>query len=151
MQLFETIGGFVDHLQSEKTTLSPPQMHALLDHLQTRHGGSQALLDAILRGETSTQPESFLQNGPSQLLQDFYDSLPDHQISIQKGSTSLSSFEIEVDNAAVALKSQLTDVCSDPALMLNFQPGMQGVTSINLTEEKAIIRSPPLRGNIAQS
>ena len=82
MELLETIGGFVDHFQSEMTTLSPPQMHALLDHLWTRHGSSQALLDAIQRGETSTQPESFLQNGPSQLLQDF---LLDHQINIQKG------------------------------------------------------------------
>ena len=61
MELLETIGSFVDHFQSEMTTLSPPQMHALLDHLQTRHGGSQALLDAIRRGKTSTQPESFLQ------------------------------------------------------------------------------------------
>ena len=42
----------------------------------------QVLLDAIRRGKTSTQPESFLQAGPSQLLQDFFDSLPDHQIDI---------------------------------------------------------------------
>ena len=54
MELLEAIGGFVDHFQSEMTTLSPPQMHALLHHLQTRHGGGQALLDAIWRGETST-------------------------------------------------------------------------------------------------
>ena len=65
MELLETIGGFVDHFQSEITTLSPPQMHALLDHLWNRHGGGQALLDAIWRGETSTRPESFLQNSPS--------------------------------------------------------------------------------------
>ena len=57
MELLETIGGFVGHFQSEMTTLSPPQMHALLDHLWTRHGGGQALLDAIQRGETSTRPE----------------------------------------------------------------------------------------------
>ena len=87
------------------TTLSPPQMHALLDHLQTRHGGGQALLDAIRRGETSTRPESFLQNGPFQLLKDFFNSLPDHQIDIQKGSTALSCFEMEIDNAAVILKT----------------------------------------------
>ena len=68
MELLETIGSFVDHFQSEMTTLSPSQMHTLLDYLQTRCGGSQALLDAIRRGETSTQPESFLQDGPSQLL-----------------------------------------------------------------------------------
>ena len=39
MELLKTISGFVDHFQSEMTTLSPPQMHALLDHLQTRCGG----------------------------------------------------------------------------------------------------------------
>ena len=70
-ELLETVGGFVDHFQSEMATLSPPQMHALLDHLQTRCGGGQALLDAIRRGETLTRPESFLQNSPSQLLLDF--------------------------------------------------------------------------------
>ena len=74
MELLETISSFVGHFQSEMTTLSVPQVHALLDHLWTRRGGGQALLDAIWRGETSTQPESFLQNSPSQLLQDFFDS-----------------------------------------------------------------------------
>ena len=49
MELLETIGSFVDHFQSEMTNLSPPQMHALLDHLQTRRGGGQVLLDAIQR------------------------------------------------------------------------------------------------------
>ena len=84
MELLETISSFVDHFQSEMTTLSPPQMHALLDHLRTRRGGGQALLDAFRRGKTSTQPESFLQARPSQLLQDFFDSLPNHQIDIQQ-------------------------------------------------------------------
>ena len=55
MELLETISSFVDHFQSEMTTLSPPQMHALFDHLWTRRGGGQALLDAIRRGETSTR------------------------------------------------------------------------------------------------
>ena len=54
MELLETIGSFVDHFHSEMTTVCPPQMHALLDHLWTRCGGGQALLDAIWRGETST-------------------------------------------------------------------------------------------------
>ena len=124
-------------------------MHTLLDHLWTRCGGGQALLDAIQRGETSTQPESFLQNDPSQLLQDFFDSLPDHQIDIQKDSTALSHFEIKVDNAAVILKTQLTDVCFNPALMLNFKPSVQGITTIDLTQEEAIVKFPPLRRNIA--
>ena len=46
-ELLETVSGFVDHFQSEMATLSPPQMHALLDHLHTRWGSGQALLDAI--------------------------------------------------------------------------------------------------------
>ena len=82
MKLLETIGSFVDHFQSEMMTLSPPQIHTLLDHLQTRHCGGQALLDALRKGKTSTRPESFLQAGPSQLLQDFFDPLPNHQINI---------------------------------------------------------------------
>ena len=105
MELLETISRFVHHFRSEMTTLSPPQMHAVLNHLWTRHGGGQALLDAIRRGETSTRPESFLQASPSQLLQDFFNSLPDHQIDIQKDSTALSHLEIEVDNAAITLRT----------------------------------------------
>ena len=54
MELLETISSFVDHFRSEMTTLSLPEMHALLNHLCTRHGGGQALLDAIRRGKTST-------------------------------------------------------------------------------------------------
>ena len=37
-ELLETVGSFVDHFQSEMSTLSPLQMHALLDHLSTRKG-----------------------------------------------------------------------------------------------------------------
>ena len=33
--------------------------------------------------------------------------------------------------------------------MLNFEPSIQGITTINLTQEEAIIKFPPLRGNIA--
>ena len=32
--------------------------------------------------------------------------------------------------------------------MLNFKPSMQGITTINLTQEEAIVKFPPLRGNI---
>ena len=105
MELLETIGSFVDHFQSEMATLSPPQMHTLLGHLQTRWGGGQALLDAIQREETSSRPESFLQSSLSQLLLDFYTALPDHQINIQRNLTALSHFKIEVNNAAMALKT----------------------------------------------
>ena len=46
-ELHETVASFVDHFQTEMVTLSPPQMHALLDHLHTRWAGGQALLDTI--------------------------------------------------------------------------------------------------------
>ena len=96
-----------------------------------------------------SRPESFPQNGHSQLLPDFYDALPDHQINIQKGLTALSRFKVKVDNGAVALRSWLMDVCSNPALMLNFKPSVQGVTTIDLTQEEAVVKFPPSRGNTA--
>ena len=37
--LLEVVGRFIDQFQTEMTTLSPPQMHTLLDHLRTRQGG----------------------------------------------------------------------------------------------------------------
>ena len=49
-ELLETISGFMDHFQMEMITLSPPQMHTLLDHLHTRQGSGQALLDTIRHG-----------------------------------------------------------------------------------------------------
>ena len=142
-ELLETIGGFVDLFQSEMTTLSPPQMHALLDHLWTRCGASQVLLDAIQRGETSTRPESFLQNVPFQLNLDFYDALPDHQINIQKGLTALSHFKIEVNNAAV-LRSWLMDVLKSSS-HAQLQTKCAGVTTINLIQEESVVKFPPLR------
>ena len=32
--------------------------------------------------------------------------------------------------------------------MLNFEPSVQGITTIDLTQEEAIVKFPPLRGNI---
>ena len=84
-------------------------------------------------GNTSTQPESFLDKGPSHLLQSFFYSLPDHQVDIKRGSTVLTQMEVEVNNTAAALQACMTDVCADPNLMLNLKPSVQGVTTINLT------------------
>ena len=74
-----------------------------------------------------------------------------YQINIQKDSTALSCYKIEVNNTAIALRSWLTDVCSNPALMLDFKPSVQGVTTINLTQGEAVVKFPPLRENIAPS
>ena len=90
-ELLETIAGFIDHFQMEMITLSPPQMHTLLDHLRARQAGGQALLDVIRHGNTSTWPESFLDKGPSHLLQSFFDSLTHHQVDIKRGFNSFNS------------------------------------------------------------
>ena len=42
----------------------------------------------------------------------------------------------------------MTDVCADPTLILNLEPSVQGVTTINLTRDEAVIKFPPERGNI---
>ena len=102
-ELLETVASFIDHFQTEMVTLSPPQMHALLDHLCTRWAGGQAMLDAIHQGNTWTRPESFLDKGPSHLLWSLIDALPDHQVTVQKGSTVPTQLEVEVNNVATAL------------------------------------------------
>ena len=148
MELLKTIAGFIDHFHLEMIPLSPPQMHALLDHLRTRWAGGQALLDAIRCGNTSTRPESFLDKGPSHLLQSFFDSLPDHQVDIKRGSTALTQIEVEVNSTAAALRACMTNVCADPTLMLNLKPSVQAVTTIDLTQDEAVIKFPLERGNI---
>ena len=102
-ELLETMAGFIDHFQMEMITLSPPQMHAPLDHLCARWAGGQALLDVIRHSNTLTQPESFLDKGPSHLLQSSFDSLPDHQVDIKRVSTALTQIEVEINSAAAAL------------------------------------------------
>ena len=42
----------------------------------------------------------------------------------------------------------MKDVCADPTFMLNLQPTVIGVTTIDLTRDKVIIKYPPERGNI---
>ena len=102
-ELLETIAGFIDHFQMEMITLSPPQMHTLLDHLCSRWAGGQALLDVISCSNTSTWPKCFLDKGPTHLLQSFFDSLPEHQVDIKKDSTALTQIGIEVNNTAATL------------------------------------------------
>ena len=95
------------------------------------------------------RPESFLQNGPTQLLQSFFDRLPDHQTDIKRGSTHPTHFKIEVDHFSKVLQTHLVDVTSDPALMLDFRCGIKNIPTINLTREEAVLCYLPLKGNIA--
>ena len=42
----------------------------------------------------------------------------------------------------------MVNVCSNPALMLNFTPSVQGVTYIDLTQEEDTQDASPFKGNI---
>ena len=44
----------------------------------------------------------------------------------------------------------MVDVTSNPALMLDFKSGIEGMHIIDLTGEEAILCYPPLKGNIGQ-
>ena len=69
-------------------------------------------------------------------------------MTIQKGSTVPTQLEVEVNNAATTLQTCMTDICADPTLILNLEPTVIGVTTIDLTSDEAIIKYPHERGNI---
>ena len=116
--------------------------------MHARCAGSNSFLAAVWWGTTLTRPESFLWNGPTQLLQSFFNRLPDHQTDIERGSTLPTQLEIKVDHFSKVLQTCLVDVTSDPALMLDFRCGIKNVPTINLTREEAVLCYPPLKGNI---
>ena len=148
--ILEAIANFVDNFHSKVTTLSAPQVHALLDHMHARHAGSNSFFAAIKLGTTLTRPESFLWNGPAQLLQSFFDRLPDHQTDIKRGSTHPTQMESEVNPFSRVLQICIVDVTSNPALMLDFKSGIKSVPTIDLTMEEAVLHYPPFKGNIAE-
>ena len=71
--ILKAIANFVNNFHIKVTTLSSPQVRALFDHMHARHAGSHSFLAAIWWSTTLTRPESFLWNGPTQLLQSFFD------------------------------------------------------------------------------
>ena len=144
--ILEAIANFVDNFHIKMTTFSAPQLHALLDHMHARCAGSHSFLAAIQWGTTLTRPESFLWNGPTQLLQSFFDRLPDHQTDIERGSTHPTHLESEVDHLSKALQTCMVDVTSNPAL--EFKSGIEGIPTIDLTTEEVVPCYPPLKGNI---
>ena len=95
------------------------------------------------------RPESFLQNGPTQLFQSFFDRLPDHQTNIERGSSHPTQLEIKVDHFSKVLQTHLVDITSDPALMLEFRCGIKNIPIIDLTREEAVLHYLLLKGNIA--
>ena len=60
--ILKVIANFVNNFHIEVTTLSAPQVHALLDHMWARCAGSHSFLAAIRRGTTLTRPV-FLEEG----------------------------------------------------------------------------------------
>ena len=119
--------------------------------MHARHAGSHSFLAAVQHSTTLMRPESFLQNGPTQLLQSFFDRLPDHQTDIERGSSHPTQMEMEVDHFSKVLRTCLVDVTSNPALMLNFSWGIKGIPTINLTKDEAVVRYPLPKGNIADN
>ena len=145
VDILEVIASFVNHFHIKVTTLSAPQVHVLLDHMCARCACSHSSLVAIRQGTTSARLESFLERGPTHLLQSFFDRLPDHQAGIDRGSTHPTQLKSEVDRISQALQTGMIDTASNPALMLNFKSEIAGVPTIDLAGEKADIHYPPLR------
>ena len=149
--ILEAFAIFTDNFHITVTALSAPQVHALLDHMCARHAGSHSFLAAVQHGTTLMRTESFLQNGPTKLLQSFFYQLPDHQIDIERGSTHPTQLEMEVDHISKVLQTCLVDVTSNPTLMLDFSCGIEGVPTIDLTKDEAEVHCLPLKGNIADN
>ena len=147
--ILKVIANLVDTFHIKVTTLSAPQVHALVDHMCARCAGSHSFLAAIRWGTKLTRPESFLQSGPTQLLESF-DRLPGHQTDIKRGLVYPIQLEGKIDHFSKALQTHMVDSTSVPALMLNFKSKIRGILTMDLTGEKAILHYPLLRGNIAQ-
>ena len=149
--ILEAIANFANNFHITLTTLPAPQVHALLDHMCARHAGSHSFLAAVQHGTTLTRTESFLGNGPSKLLQSFFDQLPDHQTDIERGSTHPTELEMEVDHFSKVLQTHLVDVTANPTLMLVFSCGIEGVPTINLTKDEFEVHYLLLKGNITDN
>ena len=147
--ILKAIANFTDNFHITVATLSGPQVCALLDHMHARCAGSHSFLAAVWHGTTLMRPDSFLQNGPTQLLQSFSYRLPDHQTDIERGSTHPTQMEMEVNHFSKVLQIHLVDVTLNPALMLDFSCGIEGIPTIDLTKDKAVVHYPLLKGNIA--
>ena len=149
--ILKAIANFVNNFHIKVTTLLAPQVHVLLDHMCARCAGSHSFLATVQQGTALTRPESFLWNGPTQLLQSFFDRLPDHQTDIERSSTHPIQLESKVDHFSKALCTHTVDVTLDPALMFDFKSGIKKIPTINLTGEEAALYYPPLKGNIADN
>ena len=94
--ILKVIANFVNNFHIVVTTLSTPQVHAVLNHMCAKCVGSHSFLVAIWWGTILIRPESFLWNGPTQLFESFFNRLPDHQTDIERSSTHPTQLEIKV-------------------------------------------------------
>ena len=144
--ILKAIANFVDNVHIKVTSLSAPQVHALFDHMHAGHAGSHSFLAAIQQGTTLTRPEPFLQNGPTQLLQSFFDRLPDPQTDIERVPPIQHIWRTRstIEHAC------MVDITSNPALMLDLKNRIKGIPTIDLTTKEVVLHYSPLKGNIAQ-
>ena len=147
--ILEAIANFIDNFHIKVTALSAHQVHALLNHMHARCAGSHSFLAAVQWGTALMRPESFLWNGPTQLLQSFFDRLPDQQTDIERDSTCPMQLEMEVDRFSRVLRIHLVDITSDPVLMLDFRCRIENVPTIDLTREEAVLCYLLPKGNNA--
>ena len=139
--ILEAIANFIYNFHIVVKTLSAPQVCTLLNHMDARCAGSHSFMAAVLQGTTLMRPKPFLWNGPTHLLQSFFNRLPDHQTDIERGFTHPTQLEMEVDHFSKVLRTCLVNVTSD------FRCGIENVP--NLTGEEAVLHYPPSKGNIA--
>ena len=111
--ILEAIAGFIDNCHVEVTTLLAPQVHALLDHMHAHWAGSNSFLDAVKQGTSAVRPESYLSGGPYQLLQSFFNGLPDSQAHLTRGSRQPTELEEVVITFKAALQTCTTDATAD--------------------------------------
>ena len=130
--------------------LSAAQGHALIDHMHARHAGSHSFLAAVRSGTTLMRAESFLENGPTKLLQSFFNKFSGHQFDIERGFTYPTDLEMEAKHFSRVLQTHLVDVTSNPTLMLDFNCGVKGIPTINLTKDEVEVHHLPHQGNIAE-
>ena len=141
--ILEAIANFTHNFHITITMLFAPQVHALLDHMHARHAGSHSFLGVVRHGMTLMRTKSFLENGPTELLQSFFERLPDHQIDIERGFTHPTDLEVEVNHFSRVLQTCLVDVIQTELLL-------KGIPTIDLTKDEVEVCYPPHQGNIAE-
>ena len=71
-------------------------------------------------------------------------------MDIERGLTHLTDLEMEANHFSSVLQTCLVDITLNPTLMLNFDCGVEGVPTIDLTKDEIEVHYPPHRGNIAE-